>query len=195
MINPTVHLRICLSIHQRDCLFFPPIEHHLSHFTGILLLIEFPRWNFIPNTALFFSLPFSLIVLSRETILQPFPFSPVSQLDSPPSPLRPFSPKSVSLSFFSDNRSTFMYTRRAFEYNAVGQSHDEETRHAVSKMDPVCAAISILLESTSMCMECSRAAGWRIHPNVDCLRLSIVTRNSYRDTKYYTLLLREFMYV
>lgn len=26
MINPTVHLRICLSIHQRDCLF-PPIEH------------------------------------------------------------------------------------------------------------------------------------------------------------------------
>lgn len=35
----------------------------------------------------------------------------------------------------------------------------------------------------------------RIYANVDCLRLNVVTRNSYSDKKYYNLLLREFMYV
>lgn len=200
MINPTIHLRICLSIHQRDCLFSP---HQVTSSSSlslhcILLLIEFPRWNFIPDATLFVSSLFLFrfflyciksrdhftAILSRRLSL------------GSTHPLRPFLSTPVpDFSFFSDN-CTLVHTRRAFL--STMQSDKITARHTVFKMDQVCATTLILLRSTSTCMECSRAARWRIHPNADCLRLNIVTRNtrnSYSDTRYLTLLSRGFMYV
>jgi len=57
MINSTIHLRICLSIHQRDCLFslHQATSSSSPSLHCILLLIEFPRWNFIPDATLFAS--------------------------------------------------------------------------------------------------------------------------------------------
>lgn len=179
--------------------FFP--HQAISSFSSLTsLYITFnwiPAMKFHPrrySRRLFFSFAFSLIVLSRETISQPSfltGFLSAQLTLCVPSCLRLV----PDFSFFSDN-CILIYTRRAFL--STMQSSKITARHTVFKMDQICATTLILLGSTSTCMECSRAAGWRIHPNADCLRLNVVTcntRNSYSDTRYHTLLSRGFMYV
>lgn len=119
------HSRICLSIHQRWLPFF---FHGRKPPPGILLLIEFPRWNFIPDIALSPSLP--LVVLSRETISQPsfltgFLSKARLTLSSFPPYVSSLMPAPVSC--FSDNRS-FMQSREAFSIKTLkcSQSHGEE---------------------------------------------------------------------
>lgn len=180
MINPTVHLRICLSTHQRDCLFFPPIEHPPPLFTGILLLIEFPRWNFIPDTALFFSLPFPLIVLSRETISQTSFLA--GFLSARLTHRVPFRPTPLSLSFFSDN--TFMHTQGSWIKRRWTKSWAKKRDTLFPKRIEHAQQSSFHLEARPTCVECNRAASWRIHPQ---RRLFAPQRRNTRDSWRETL--------
>lgn len=198
MINPTVHLRICLSIHQRDCLFFPPIEHHLSHFTCILLLIEFPRWNFIPQHCSLFLSPFPPpphCIKSRDHFAAILSHRLSLSSTHPRRPCVPFRLSLYHSASFQTLAAPSCTRVGLLNITQLGKVTTKKRDTPFPKRIRYAQQFPFYLKAHLCAWNAVALQVRRIYANVDCLRLNVVTRNSYSDKKYYNLLLREFMYV